>query len=170
MGREWGNGQRMRKSTENEEMEREWGNGTIMRKLTENEEIDREWGNGKRMRKSTENEEMERGWGNGKRMRKWKEIEEMEGEWGNIQIFRTLESSVESLISRYEVHFDKSHQLGEEKAHMEMFMSMNGPVLVRADPLLKRAMDKFFKDKNPRWDGAWRMYHSDETRFYPQDE
>ena len=68
------------------------------------------------------------------------------------------------------MHFDKSRQLGEEKAHMEMFVSMNGPVLVRADPLLKRAMDKFFKDKNPRWDGAWRMYHSDETRFYPQDE
>ena len=70
----------------------------------------------------------------------------------------------ESLKSRYEVHFDKSHQLGEEKAHMEMF------VLVRADPLLKQAMDKFFKDKNPRGDGSWRMYHSDETRFYPQDE
>ena len=47
---------------------------------------------------------------------------------------------------------------------------MNGPVLVRVDPLLKRAMDKFFKDKNPREDGAWHMYHSDETRFYPQDE
>ena len=85
----------------------------------------------------------------------------------------SLESIVESLISRYRnapVHFDKSHQLGEEKAHMEMFVSMNGPVLVRADPLLKRAMDKFFKDMNPRGDGAWHMYHSDETRFYPQDE
>ena len=82
----------------------------------------------------------------------------------------SVESSVETLISRYEVHFDSSRQLGEEKAHMEMFVSMNGPVLVRADPLLKRAMDKFFKDKNPRGDGAWHMYHSDETRFYPQDE
>ena len=82
----------------------------------------------------------------------------------------SVELSVESLISRYEVHFDKSRQLGEEKAHMEMFVSQNGPVLVRADPLLKRAMDKFFKDKNPRGDGAWNMYHSDETRFYPQDE
>ena len=59
----------------------------------------------------------------------------------------SMESSVETLISRYEVHFDKSGQLGEEKAHMEMFVSQNGPVLVRADPLLKRAMDKFFKDK-----------------------
>ena len=82
----------------------------------------------------------------------------------------SVESSVEGLISRYEVHFDKSRQLWEEKAHMEMFVSQNGPVLVRADPLLKRAMDKFFKDKNPRGDGAWNMYHSDETRFYPQDE
>ena len=82
----------------------------------------------------------------------------------------SLESIVESLISRYQVHFDKSHQLGEEKAHMEMFMSMNGPVLVRADPLLKRAMDKFFKDKNPSGDGRWHMYHSDTTRFYAQDD
>ena len=50
---------------------------------------------------------------------------------------------------------------------MEMYVSMNGPVLVRADPLLKRAMYKFFKD---RGDGRWHMYHSDERRFYPQDK
>merc|ERR1712218_303897 len=30
----------------------------------------------------------------------------------------SVESSVESLISRYEVHFNKSRQLVEEKAHM----------------------------------------------------
>ena len=35
------------------------------------------------------------------------------------------------------------------------------------DPLLKRAMDKLFKD---RGDGRWHMYNSDETRFYPKDE
>ena len=80
------------------------------------------------------------------------------------------ESSVESLISRYEVHFDSSRQLYEEKAHMEMYVSMNGPVLVRANPLLKRAMDKFFKDKNPSGNGRWHMYHSDTTRFYAQDD
>ena len=81
-----------------------------------------------------------------------------------IAVKYAVESSVESLKSRYEVHFDKSHQLGEEKAHMEMF------VLVRADPLLKRAMDKLFKDKNPSGDGRWHMYHSDTTRFYAQDD
>ena len=31
----------------------------------------------------------------------------------------SMESSVETLISRYEVHFDKKRQLGEEKAHMD---------------------------------------------------
>ena len=47
----------MRKWRENEEMEREWGNGERMRKLRENEEIERKW---------RENEEMEREWGNWK--------------------------------------------------------------------------------------------------------
>ena len=44
----------------------------------------------------------------------------------------SVESSVESLISRYEVHFDKTRQLTEAKAHMEMFVSENGPILVCA--------------------------------------
>ena len=44
----------------------------------------------------------------------------------------SVESSVEGLISRYEVHFDKSRQLGEEKGHMEMFVSQSGPLLKRA--------------------------------------
>ena len=42
MGKLRGNGERMRKETENEEIERELGNGQRMRKSTENEEIDRE--------------------------------------------------------------------------------------------------------------------------------
>ena len=36
------------------------GNGERIRKWTENEEMDRECGNGQRMRKWKENEEMER--------------------------------------------------------------------------------------------------------------
>ena len=81
MDREWGNRQRMRKWTENEEINREWGNQQRMRKWRENEERNRKWGNRKRMRKWTENEEIEREWGNQQRMRKWKENEEMEREW-----------------------------------------------------------------------------------------
>ena len=48
-----------------------------------------------------------------------------------VYVKYSVESSVESLISRYEVHFDKSRQLSEEKAHMEMFVSENGPILVQ---------------------------------------
>ena len=44
------------------------------------------------------------------------------------------------------------------------------PILVQADPLIKRALDKYFKDHNQRGGGKWRMYHSDETRFYETDD
>ena len=47
----------------------------------------------------------------------------------------SVESSVESLISRYEIHFDKTRQLTAHNAHMEMFIAENGPILVRADKL-----------------------------------
>ena len=42
----------------------------------------------------------------------------------------------------------------------------------KEDEEIGRGMRKWTEndDKNPRGDGAWRMYHSDETRFYPQDE
>ena len=40
------------------------------------------------------------------------------------------------------------------------------PILVQADPLIKRALDKYFKDHNQRGGGMWRMYHSGQTRFY----
>ena len=42
----------------------------------------------------------------------------------------SVESSVESLISRYECHFDKSRQLSQERSTQEMFLSENGPILV----------------------------------------
>ena len=44
------------------------------------------------------------------------------------------------------------------------------PILVQTDPLIKRALDKYFKDHNQRGGGKWRMYHSDETRFYQTDD
>ena len=39
-----------------------------------------------------------------------------------IDIFQ-VESSVESLISRYEIHFDRHRQRGEERAAQEMYIS-----------------------------------------------
>ena len=32
------------------------------------------------------------------------------------------------------------------------------PILVQADPLIKQALDKYFKDHNQRGGGKWRMY------------
>ena len=41
----------------------------------------------------------------------------------------SVESNVESLVSRYETHFDKSRQLFEEFAMEEMMIAENGPTL-----------------------------------------
>ena len=65
----------------------------------------------------------------------------------------SVESSVESLVSRYEKHFDKARQLTEENANEEMLIAENGPIPVRADPLIKRALDRFFKDNNEQQSG-----------------
>ena len=53
----------------------------------------------------------------------------------------SVESVVESLMSRFERHFNKSRNLDEENAMMEMEVAENGPTLARADEVLKVAMD-----------------------------
>ena len=55
---------------------------------------------------------------------------------------------------------------------MEMFVSENGPILVCANPLFKRAIwrnSSKIRTLEEMAHGTC-MYHSDETRFYPQDE
>ena len=59
----------------------------------------------------------------------------------------SVESVVESLVSRYEKHFDSSRQMKEENALEEMLIAENGPLLHHADPLLERAMVKYWKTK-----------------------
>ena len=83
-----------------------------------------------------------------------------------LNAFRTAQS----LISLYEVHFGPGRQLDQENAHMEMYTAENGPILVQADPLIKRALDKYWQDHNQRGGGKWRMYHTDETHFYQPDD
>ena len=53
----------------------------------------------------------------------------------------SVESDVESLVSRYEKHFKIDRQLGEENADFEMEIAENGPLLIHADRILKNAMD-----------------------------
>jgi hypothetical protein len=80
-----------------------------------------------------------------------------------VAVKYSVESSVESLISRYEVHFDKKRQLTEENAHQEMVIAENGPVLVHATPLLTRALDKYFLNETKSSD--WHFFSTDENRF-----
>ena len=57
----------------------------------------------------------------------------------------SVESVVESLVSRYEKHFDKSRKLTEENALDEMEISGNGPQRFKADSLLETAMNSYWK-------------------------
>ena len=58
----------------------------------------------------------------------------------------SVESVVESLVSRYETHFHKKRGLDEKNAIDEMEIAENGPSEFRADPLLIAAMDNWKKE------------------------
>ena len=71
----------------------------------------------------------------------------------------SVESDVESLVSRYENHFTVDRQLDEEKADDEMLISENGPALQNADRTLKNAMDKF-------WGGGQWHFIATKSQFF----
>ena len=79
----------------------------------------------------------------------------------------SVESVVESLVSRYEGHFDSKRQLKEEYALDEMEISENGPNLPNADKLLAAAMHKYWQSKANSLDSSWHFCHkSDDVRTY----
>ena len=53
----------------------------------------------------------------------------------------SVESVVESLVSRYENHFISSRQMSEDHALEEINITENEPLLHHADLLLKRAVN-----------------------------
>ena len=55
----------------------------------------------------------------------------------------TVESVVESLVSRDEKYFDKERNLHEDNAMDEIKISENGPTIFKADNILKTAMNKY---------------------------
>ena len=67
----------------------------------------------------------------------------------------SVESVVESLVSRYEIHFDKERQLKEEHA-----LNENGPKFAKADKILKAAMNMYWKNKE--FSGEWHFTHKSE--------
>ena len=75
----------------------------------------------------------------------------------------SVESDVESLVSRYEKHLKIDRQMKEENAEEEMEIAENGPLLIHADRILKRAMDNYWKDVNQI--GEWHFVQKKSARL-----
>ena len=72
----------------------------------------------------------------------------------------SVESVVESLVSRYEKHYSSSRQMTEEHTLEEMSIAENGPLLHQADPILKRAMNNYWKG------GPWHFIRRYDIKEY----
>ena len=80
----------------------------------------------------------------------------------NIGLFRnvkviihliSVESVVESLVSRYEKHFDSSRQPTKQDSLDEIIIAENEPLLHHADEILERAMNQYWRvaNRNGKW-------------------
>ena len=67
----------------------------------------------------------------------------------------SVESNVESLVSRFENHFGKNRQLTEEHALDEMLIAENGQILVHADSIIRRSLNSYFREHNQSDGGKW---------------
>ena len=76
----------------------------------------------------------------------------------------SVESVVETVVSRYEKHFNKSRKLNEEQALDEMEISENGPNLFKADPLLQISMDKYWKKQTVS--GKWHFVKDSSSSIF----
>ena len=64
----------------------------------------------------------------------------------------SVESIVESVVSIYETRQTKSRTLSDDRANYEMQVCYNGPNLAKADTMLEKAMDSYFKaHKQGKW-------------------
>ena len=66
----------------------------------------------------------------------------------------SVESVVESLVSRYEGHFNKNRHLDENNALDEMMIAENGPGLFKADKVISNAMNNYWR-KDKSGSGRW---------------
>lgn len=65
----------------------------------------------------------------------------------------SVESVVETLVSRYESHFNKTRSLKEENAIDEMMIAENGPTIFKANSVLSAAMNDYWKSNSKT--GKW---------------
>ena len=65
----------------------------------------------------------------------------------------SVESVLESIVSRYEDHFDKTRSVGEEVALNEMEISINGPSIAHCNSVVRAAMNLYWiaKKKSKSW-------------------
>ena len=50
-----------------------------------------------------------------------------------------------------------------------MLIAENGPILVRADPLIKRALDIYFKENNKQQEGKWHFIVGEDITSHSGD-
>ena len=80
----------------------------------------------------------------------------------------SVESVVESLVSRCDNHFKSSRQRTEEHALEEMIIAGNGPLLQDADSILEKAMENYWESGEK--DGEWHFIRrSQNIRSYTGD-
>ena len=60
----------------------------------------------------------------------------------------SVESVIESLTSKFEIHFSKFRNVKEETACNEMMVSVNGPAPSKSKPVVMAAMKRHFKGPN----------------------
>ena len=81
-------------------------------------------------------------------------------------ILKTVnEAVVESMGMIVDVHADPSRHLSSEKYVEEAVVHRNGPPLAQADPVVKAALDFWFKQNNKRGGGAWRFKQVQRRHF-----
>ena len=59
----------------------------------------------------------------------------------------SVESVLESVVSRYEAHFDMTRTLQEERSLSEMEVAMNGPGINNCDDVVKSAMNLYWRQR-----------------------
>ena len=67
----------------------------------------------------------------------------------------SVESVVESLVSRNEKHFNKKRNLIESSALNELEISENGPMIFKADNILVSAMNTYWNVNGASGSAKW---------------
>ena len=76
---------------------------------------------------------------------------------------QSVESVLESLVSRYENHFNQNRNLDEDHMNEEFAIAVNGPTLQYCSNVVEEAMDKYWGDK------PWHFF-TQSSMFNPDSE